>query len=53
MHFKAVRVIYGKGSTPEELREYKLMGVGPVGTKKDWQEWASKNGHTVEFEEAK
>jgi hypothetical protein len=53
MHFVATRVSYGKKETPEELREYKLHGRGPVGTKKDWQEWASNHGHSVEFEEAK
>lgn len=41
------RVPYGKESTPPELREYKLAGVGgsPVGTITEWKEWAKKHGY--------
>ena len=39
------RVSYGKNDTPEELREYKIVDTfnSPVGTIKEWKEYAKSN----------
>ena len=51
----AVRVIYGKKSTPVENREYRLIiggtRIGPVGTQKEWRAYAKKNNIKVVFKE--
>jgi hypothetical protein len=47
---KVKRVIYGKDSTPIDLREYRLTEGSPVGTRKDWEQVALENGYDgVEF----
>jgi len=37
MELKLKRVSYGKPSTPAEDREYRIDGMGPVGTVKEYQ----------------
>ena len=33
-----IRVSYGKKDTPEELREYRINGVGPVGCLNEFEQ---------------
>lgn len=42
------RVSYGKFDTPEKDKEWQLDGVGPVGTKEEWEK--AFEGKDVEFE---
>jgi hypothetical protein len=35
---KLVRVTYGKRNTPENMREYRINGKGPVGTISEYKE---------------
>lgn len=42
---KVVRVPYGRADTKPEDREYRMDGVGPVGTVKDWQQYACERGY--------
>jgi len=40
------RVVYGKESTPQESREYKIANYpSPVGFVKDWQDYATIHGY--------
>jgi len=48
----AKRVSYGRKDTPVADREYKINGTGPVGTKKEWREWA-KGKVKIKFVECK
>jgi len=41
-----IRAGYSKDSTPKEDREYRMLSGGPVGTIKDWMEFAKENGYT-------
>lgn len=36
---KLIRVKYGKKNTPEEMREYQINGVGPVGTIEEYKKY--------------
>ena len=46
MNLMIERVVYGRDDTPLEDREYVIVGQSncPVGTVKDWNEFAKKNG---------
>ena len=48
---KIKRVIYGKKDTPEELREYTIVGSGSsaVGTKQEILEFFKSKGIEVEL----
>lgn len=35
---KLIRVQYGKPDTPEDMREYRIDGVGPAGTIKEFKD---------------
>lgn len=48
---RLVRVIYGKKSTPKDLREYQIDGYGPVGTLEDFKKHFPNE--TFEIEERK
>jgi len=44
-YYKVRRVSYGKKETPAEDREYRPMQGGPVGTIKDWIQYAKEQGY--------
>ena len=52
---KLKRVCYGKASTPENLREYTIVGSGSsaVGTKEEIKLFFATSGIDVEFEVVK
>ncbi len=39
------RVSYGRSDTPIDRREYKSEFSGAVGTRKDWEDFAIRNGY--------
>ena len=49
---KLIRVPYGRKDTPKELREYKINGVGPVGTLEEIKEhFPNEEFEVIEMEE--
>jgi len=47
------RVPYGQKNIPTNMKEYQMSSGGPVGTQKEWKEFASKVGAKPKFSEKK